>query len=474
MKYFCDCRILDCTFSTPPRPSISQAAIDLIKSLLKRDPTSRLEIEQILVHPWFEVNDENGSDYENRENLDQISKSPLACKTIKSSVHDKVIDQMISKGLGTSRDHIEKALERARGFDAGNRTYSPTALAENSVNGERGHSNIERGHSNIHHHEHYIKATYHLLKDKLSRETGPTFMSNSNNINFNQTGQLQGKRVLPLRPRKSLLQQQRTKAEKDSILELDNGEEQYGKSFTKSDVHQLEIPIEDDAGVILPLNRKCSIVSEEGSCAAEGTGSDASGYEGPIRIYQDDFEINRPSVNIVVTDCSEINECDESEEELSLKMNDNDLANPILQDDNVKDKNTPKTSNIQPTIIQITANPVLHVVSSSPELCANENTDSDENEFSYELQSNLNSNMILSSDIKKHDKHEHFGTNKPTSTNVTSMRVITQSKSYNNIFKDNEFNGKNGDSNVSNTTLNNDQSLKRSNKTDRIDCCLIS
>ena len=129
---------------------------------------------------------------------------------------------------------------------------------------------------------------------------------------------------------------------------------------------------------------------------------------------------------------------------------------------------------MQPTIIQITANPILHVVSSSPELCVNENTDSDENEFSYELQSNLNSNMILSSDIKKHDKHEHFGTNKPTSTNVTSMRVITQSKSYNNIFKDNELNGKNGDSNVSSTTLNNDQSLKRSNKTDRIDCCLIS
>ena len=72
------------------------------------------------------------------------------------------------------------------------------------------------------------------------------------------------------------------------------------------------------------MNRKCSIVSEEGSCAAEGTGSDASGYEGPIRIYQDDLEMNRPSVNIVVTDYSEINECDELEEELSLQMNDND------------------------------------------------------------------------------------------------------------------------------------------------------
>lgn len=46
-------KILDCSFATPARDNVDCHAIELVKSLIKRNPDTRLPIEGILRHKWF-------------------------------------------------------------------------------------------------------------------------------------------------------------------------------------------------------------------------------------------------------------------------------------------------------------------------------------------------------------------------------------------------------------------------------------
>uniref|UniRef100_A0A6G1SMT6 non-specific serine/threonine protein kinase n=1 Tax=Aceria tosichella TaxID=561515 RepID=A0A6G1SMT6_9ACAR len=46
-------KILDCSFATPARDNIDFNAIDLVRSLIKRNPDTRLPIDAILKHKWF-------------------------------------------------------------------------------------------------------------------------------------------------------------------------------------------------------------------------------------------------------------------------------------------------------------------------------------------------------------------------------------------------------------------------------------
>ncbi|CAG2182972.1 unnamed protein product, partial [Oppiella nova] len=156
------CRILDCTYSTPSRPSITESAIELIKSLLKRDPNNRLKIEEITTHPWLKECEDLSFD-----DITYSVKLPTVPKNVKHSVHNRVIDQMVDKGVGDSKEHIEKVLESVLSETAEHTTtksVSPTPMNGDSigVNGSRPQSNVN--------HEHYIKATYQLLKDKSMRE----------------------------------------------------------------------------------------------------------------------------------------------------------------------------------------------------------------------------------------------------------------------------------------------------------------
>lgn len=46
-------KILDCSFATPTRDNVDANAIDLLRSLIKRNPETRLPIDSILKHKWF-------------------------------------------------------------------------------------------------------------------------------------------------------------------------------------------------------------------------------------------------------------------------------------------------------------------------------------------------------------------------------------------------------------------------------------
>lgn len=46
-------KILDCSFATPKRENVDFDAVELLRSLIKRNPDTRLPIEAILGHKWF-------------------------------------------------------------------------------------------------------------------------------------------------------------------------------------------------------------------------------------------------------------------------------------------------------------------------------------------------------------------------------------------------------------------------------------
>lgn len=46
-------RILDCSFATPIRVNVDYDAVELLRSLIKRNPAKRLPIDAILKHKWF-------------------------------------------------------------------------------------------------------------------------------------------------------------------------------------------------------------------------------------------------------------------------------------------------------------------------------------------------------------------------------------------------------------------------------------
>lgn len=461
-------RILDCTFSTPPRPSISESAIELIKALLKREPDTRLTIQQIIAHPWLDDNEELclGS-------ADNTSKSQFVPKTVKKSVHDRVIDQMISQGIGTSREHIEKVLEKEWTQEStGNttKTMSPIPGSEDlPVNGERTQSGLN--------HDHYIKATYHLLKDKSMRELHG-LNQNHSSVNHNVSGHLP-KRLLPLKPRKYLIQQ--ISRPKPFQEEEDEDDNPISFSANAQNVQQLELPTDDGNGFVLPLARKCSIVSEEGSGVAEGTGSDISNYEGPI-LAREEHSTTHPIVNIVVTDCSEADECEDMQNSNESVKADSGPMSETNEHSN-RTTNSKNGHLINKNTSNVTSNTTLHLVSSSPELLRSNEVedieDSDYENFVSQSGRNRPATMILCKE-KNHDKDgdrmiSHFGTNVSSNnssknSNSPSMRIIVQSKSCNNIL----FNENDSSNNEKSCELTNASSVcMKRHKSDRTDCCII-
>jgi hypothetical protein len=306
---------------------------------------------------------------------------------------------------------------------------------------------------------------------------------NQNNSSVNQSlsGHLP-KRLLPLKPRKHLIQQisRNTKPFQEEDVEEDNP---ISFSANARNVQQLELPTDDGNGFVLPLARKCSIVSEEGSCVAEGTGSDISSCDGPT-LTHDDQNITHSIVNIVVTDCSDVCEsCDtqNSNESVNEELGPISDTNESCIEPEIKtNKNGHIITNKKPS--NIATHPTLHLVSSSPELLrSNEVEDLEESDYeNYVSSRNRPTTMILCNE-RKHDKDNdhiisHFGTNVSTNnssinTNSPSMRIIVQSKSCSNIsYNDNDSSNDNKSCDLKNA--NSVTCIKR-HKNDRIDCCII-
>ena len=476
---------MDCTFSTPPRPSISEAAIQLIQALLKKEPHTRLTIDQIIAHPWLNECEELSFD-----EIANATKLPSVPKNVKTSVHNQVIDQMVIKGVGNSKEHIEKVLESVRAIEE--ETYVDDKSTHN--NGSNAEPALSGDKSRGVNHEHYIKATYQLLKDKSLREFHGLHQNNS--VSTKVTGHLP-KRLLPLRPRKHLIQQisKNTKPFQEEEVEDDNP-----ITFTAPIATQLELPNDDGTGFTLPLQRKCSIVSEEGSCAAEGNGSDLSSLEGPIgdRLIHEEQKPSLPIVNIVVTDYSENDALQEDEEEaLYSNMYENecdidvgpkDWETTVGYTDTCVEANTKSDTvdHLNKGPVMATTQSTLHSVSSSPELLRNaEMEEMADNNYDVCVSGSQTSRgrpptMILSNETK-HDKKSdrlisHFGTNVSTNnstnnSNSPSMRIIVQSKSCNNIlFNDN---GSPISETKSETKKSSNSVCMKKHKNDRTDCCII-
>ena len=183
----------------------------------------------------------------------------------------------------------------------------------------------------------YITATYHLLKDKLFREHHG--ISVTHQVLANKT--THHKKVLPNRPRKSIIKPPTFGLSTLKATEEEQEELPATESTNNAGTNGvLNLPYEEDAAFTLPLARKCSIVSEEGSCAGTDgwEGSDSVLNHSNIQSLDNDGgEIQQqqqrqttsnirvphkfPVVDIIITDYSEY-EPREEEEEMILQVSD--------------------------------------------------------------------------------------------------------------------------------------------------------
>ena len=431
-------KILDCSFTTPPRPSISNVAIKLIKSLLRRDPSSRLSVSRVLDDSWF-----NGQQYDStqttvaeregntcslssdnsktvssgrcselmspsKENISTRENSQTDIKETKRSinngsssvdspvstcpeqgqaahinasicrstihsfrskspssvneVHDRVIAEMITQKMCPSRECIERAIRLARGNATVYVTSSspshrspcksvspPAALGElasvsvndvpSSCNDQQQH-NLHAGDSVVpttevdlsfpHCNDSYIMATYNLLKDKIMREiqgiplqlaaqefkSGPKRGHSLPGPRKRGPGVSQAPRFGRPNASSSLSCASSSSSCQGKGLSLDEpslrAKLQEEESLRAGDF------VPEDECVTLPLQRKCSIVSEEGSCELSGRLSDTGSDVHVLLVTSDDRKVSSVpiianKVGIVITDIS-ASECLEGDQ----------------------------------------------------------------------------------------------------------------------------------------------------------------
>ena len=538
-------KILDCSFSTPQRPNVNENSIQLIRSLLRKDPKSRLTIKQILEHDWLkeekspvndtivqqtiQLNQQQEHRDENKENrlnestvLDEemieLRKKLSSVESYDKSryfdetLHENVIEQMLTKGMCNSKEQVENAIKSSRKIANASKSEIVKKIIPNQdelndqINQQdedknsRDCYNTDNKLINQHLEENsnllakedtekaYLTATYNLMKDKIYRE-----QQGINLTNQVQNKLLHHKKILPTRPRKSIIKQPQfglssssssSRPDSAGSCELNEtnqiAEEQQNQKFSElvkdcagliSNLKAAELPVyEEDNGFMLPLARKCSIVSEEGSCI--GT-SDYSGNEcssdinsghnsisnyNSLTDYTLNSELNKvrshsylnnnqssnnsskrnsrenlkmqsmPLVNIVITDFSNTIEEDERLE-IDELYNCTIKSEPQQSTDEQEDNENRRLNSgtyFCPTPSS------LHQASSSPDLgredklndqpsdivISKEDEDKNGNAFDEHVMNQLNQSS--SSKVSLHTLH-------------TSMRVIMQSKSCNNI-----------------------------------------
>ncbi|KAI1297276.1 SNF-related serine/threonine-protein kinase [Halotydeus destructor] len=452
-------RILDCSFTTPSRPNVSEAAVELIKALLKKEPSARLTIKQVMALPWLcEGSDESATVTSDKLIESGVKSSPsrltndVTSKGNVNNVHDKVIDQMISQQMCTSRDHVERALRASREEQEIAEEQVEESKKDDDVdcivNGDKENS----GPTNYS----YVTATYHLLKDKLIREIQG---ANANVHEVRPPNQKTRGEHLRRRPRSQPRFQPCFSPKQQLTNDMSNG------STTAAPV---EVPLESsEEPFALPLQRKCSIVSEEGSCTgadlsgreSEGGGSDvhtfliATETEGIALVRR-----SHPTVNIVVTDFSVdepkteniLEELELNETECEIGVIDDDARDEEeeVEEDYSDSYPSEKTAPEAKLGATIAFSEKLHQVSSSPDF-HRELVEADKDGASVLPTSNHKNKqvrrpvtMLISSDdesqqvndIEKHvpSRNKQDGGQRREST-TTSMRVIMQSKSCNDI-----------------------------------------
>lgn len=427
---------MDCSFTTPEKPNVSQESIDLIKGLLRKEPDKRFTIEEIMNHPWLE---------------DKISSKTCDKQEIaKTTVQDHIIDQMIVQGISLSKETIHKIL---------NNEHLSTTETDNL---------------NDHH---YIKATYHLLKDKSAREGKGINQNVNSNINYCKRGNILKKPNYTNYKKFHNIQENTT----TNLCETNLDAEKSPDSLCS-----LEVP-QNSNSFVLPLARKCSIVSEEGSAYSESNFAESPIPENPNELTNS-ANMPQATVDIFVTDSSSNTSHNKTGDYLidcSISQN--------YEDNYLHKKLASHLSNKESS--------GLHSVSSSPDFLNSDILDKideksqnfDKNSCDLEtLNSKINRNdnfsishiqdeSILSrySNIMKNKKINNVRIAKPPpppietlnpncqSNKSPSMRVIIQSKSLNNIALTEQ-------SSTDTKLANSISSVSiKAPKADKADCCII-
>lgn len=342
------------------------------------------------------------------------SKSPNSA----NEVHDRVINQMVAQKMCPSKERVERALKLSRITSGTSNTSSPgyprsnlnapllstvgesddtPSAASNHPNppqnGSSSCSTTDQQNVNCpsplkstsesasadntnRQNDSYISATYNLLKDKMLREIQgiPNTSQNLPELKSHTHKRVGG--ILPSRPRKSIISQAPRfnrpgiissssvskasgGAPSSSVQPLDDISLQKHNKMHEEDLSESDVipdaPVgSDGGGFTLPLQRKCSIVSEEGSCDLSGRLSEA-GSDVHTFLLGDDKEpivirkLQLPSVDIVITDCSDYDRITDDfededqvrqdlEKEVPIELNPVDAADMNSSDVNGNDE----------------------------------------------------------------------------------------------------------------------------------------
>lgn len=422
-------RILDCSFSTPARPTISPAAIQLIRSLLVREPNGRLVMQQLMSHSWFDGLESDPIFHtstgvtvsspppvvpstsstpssssqtspvkgEQHSNISTPSSTPSPSHTTTSTtalggkeafvtvapvssgvpylpthvsrhvsmsstpfslrskspstvneVHERVINEMIAQKMCPSKERVERALRLAR-VNSGHRTSIPSlpvvgegvpmestgSYNNNHINNNNGNTNLEGVDEAEEERiveeddrvsDSYIMATYNLLKDKMLREI-QGIPNNTPSVHDITKAHTKRSHALPGagRRRGGGVSQAPRFGRPLGVAGLDDLS--LKKQLMEEEMRKAKDVQEEDS-FVLPLQRKCSIVSEEGSCDLSGRLSDTGSDTLHTLLMVDDKEgviVKRaiPSVDIVITDVDQTDEEIQEKESAGFNQEDN-------------------------------------------------------------------------------------------------------------------------------------------------------
>ena len=307
-------KILDCSFTTPERATVSQSSISLINGLLKKEPEKRLTVEQILKHPWLQESAElNIVDIDSPEAPSATTATapatPVATELKNEHVQDHIIDQMIDQGIALPKDTIRRILQNEHPPSSAETSGAAATAAQSGQVTKQPETEANHPSRLVNDH-HYIKATYQLLKDKSLRE-GKGVEQNLNLNNYNKRGNILKKANYVgghnnLKHRLNMAE--RSNAQKANLRLL----KPHFVSLDVPSVTAANSGNNNNGGgsnggnsFALPLARKCSIVSEEGSMGAEQASSVASSYSEPtVEKLSEQPENTHPPVDIFVTDSS--------------------------------------------------------------------------------------------------------------------------------------------------------------------------
>lgn len=410
----------------------------------------------------------------------EAKNAPVSNKT---NYLDHIIDQMIVQGIKLPKEHIQKILKNE--------------VQQIEMRSDDEAANVKHEDRRVNDH-HYIKATYQLLKDKSIRECKGINV-HSSNLNYSKRGNIMKKanfkRSLDHGGGKALNEMKPKRATAAEIRAANLRQKAAAAAAEAS----LDVP--QGNSFALPLARKCSIVSEEGSvCTEHNSFTETSMIPPEVILERRESDPTQPSHN---------NPTDENE----VGINNFPAVNIFVTDSSAS------TENLASSIYCDYEKPVrkafglsgeplgaLHPVSSSPDFMNTHKLDEEENgdgavstDVAGEITHRRGSDIFIEEFGKLNHSRKiniqplsakalstRLGPGGSNNGNTPSVRIIVQSKSMNNItLAERQAGGVNvgGTSGGGGVTSAGSEGAKMANsvssvnikqtKADKADCCAI-